>query len=225
MLQIPSMSCEQVRQVDELAISKYGFSGLVLMENAGKGAADILHTEYASGNIVILCGRGNNGGDGFVIARHLQIHGRDVSIISISPIESLSGDAAANARIAMNAEIPILIAEETDAWKASLRNANLIVDCLLGTGASGAPRGIFAETVRAANQSEAKKIAIDLPTGLDADSGQAHDPTFKADRTITFVAEKTGFAESGAQKYLGIVHTVSIGIPKKLIHEIYAAHR
>ncbi len=220
-MQLPALSREQVRRVDQIALDVYGIPGAVLMENAGRGAAAIIDELAGSsrGIVVILCGSGNNAGDGYVIARHLELFGREVRIVSIVDLDSLKGDARLNADIARKSEIEIRTAVDRNQLQALLADAEVIVDGLLGTGSRGAPRGIFAEALRVANESPAMRVAVDIPTGLDCDTGEAADPTFRADHTITFVARKQGFENQGAGAFVGLVHVVGIGAPKKLLDE------
>jgi NAD(P)H-hydrate epimerase len=219
-MKLPALSRDQVRQVDQIAVENYGVSGVVLMENAGRGASELIDRIAGPGRIVILCGGGNNAGDGYVIARHLQLAGRNVRIVSIVDLESLRGDAAVNARIAEKSEIEIHIASSSDQLTALLADATTIVDGLLGTGARGPLRALFADAVAAANSRDALRIALDIPTGLDCDSGEAADPTFHADHTITFVAPKIGFEKENADAYVGVVHEVGIGVPLKLLDQL-----
>lgn len=217
---VPALSREQVRRVDRVAIDQFGMSGLVLMENAGRGAAEVINSVAPPGLVVILCGKGNNGGDGYVIARHLQIAGRDVRVVSIVGLDELSGDAEVNASIAKNSEIEIQVAVQINEIANGIASAEVIVDCLLGTGAQGELRGVYADAVAAANASQAMRIAIDVPTGLDCDTGKASKPTFQANHTITFVASKIGFEKQDAGHFVGVVHEVGIGVPPKLLHDM-----
>lgn len=216
-MSLPALSREQSRAVDKTAMEDYGMSGLVLMENAGRASAERLAEVAPPGEIMILCGRGNNAGDGYVIARHLQLLGRQCSIISVVEIDDLSGDAAANAKVARNAQIPIHVISEPGEFSSALESATCLVDCLLGTGARGELREPFRSAVEAANGVSAKRFAIDVPSGLDCDSGEVHDPTFRADETITFVAPKVGFSKGDASEYTGQVHVIGIGVPKRLL--------
>ncbi|KAA1262148.1 Bifunctional NAD(P)H-hydrate repair enzyme Nnr [Rubripirellula obstinata] len=215
-----SLSCEQVRRVDQIAIDEYGIPGIVLMENAGRGAAEKIHGVAPPGLITILCGKGNNGGDGYVIARHLELLGRSIQIVSTCEISDLSGDAKTNAEIAARSDIPIQKVDESSRLQLILDPAATIVDGLLGTGSKPPLRGMYADLVRAANNQPCMRIALDIPTGMNADTGEAIDPTFIADHTITFVAPKTGFASPNASKHIGQVHVVSIGVPSKLLRSI-----
>jgi len=217
---LPALTCDQVRLVDEIAINTYGMPSIVLMENAGRGAAELIHQQSSEGKIIILCGIGNNGGDGYVIGRHLQALDREVEIVSLSNQERLSAEARINFQIAQKAKIPITFSETTQAIDAKLRDAQIIVDAMLGTGAKGSPRGIYEQAIFLANEKTATKYAIDIPTGLDCDSGLANRATFQADHTLTFVAEKVGFKKNNAKEILGVVHVLDIGVPRKLLDDL-----
>ncbi|QDT06360.1 Bifunctional NAD(P)H-hydrate repair enzyme Nnr [Rubripirellula lacrimiformis] len=227
MMKTPPLTRDQVRRVDQIAMDQWGMLGIVVMENAGRGAAEIIASISRGGQVLILCGKGNNGGDGYVMARHLQIAGIDCQIVAVGNANQLPSDARTNAEIAAAAGIPIEVVDQETADLASLRGrfdrADLIVDALLGTGAQGDPRGIYATLVNAANASDATTIALDIPTGLDCDSGKPGSPTFRADHTITFVAAKVGFSAAQAADYLGTVHEVGIGVPRQVIAQAIAA--
>ena len=194
-------------------------TGLVLMENAGRNAAEAICQVAPDGDICILCGKGNNGGDGYVIARHLELLGRQVRIVSCTEPRELSGDAAANMQIAAIAQIPILVAIKLEEVESAIGTPVVVVDCLLGTGAFGNPREPIASAIRYANKIRSIRIAIDIPSGLDCDTGTACEPTFVADHTLTFVAPKLGFAFSSAAGVLGKVSVLSIGVPVRLMYE------
>jgi NAD(P)H-hydrate epimerase len=220
----------QVRSVDQRAIDDYGMSGLVLMENAGRGCVDELISLGVSGPVVIACGKGNNGGDGFVIARHLDNRGFEVRVLHFGDAVELKGDALANYNILVSAAVPIeqfagtpLDADALERIHSCLASANLIVDALLGTGATGAPREPLATAIRLINDAAAPKLAIDIPSGLDCDSGEAANPTVIADHTCTFVAMKPGLLSPSAARYCGTLHVIDIGVPRKLVAEIVAA--
>jgi NAD(P)H-hydrate epimerase len=212
-------SVSLARQVDRIAIERFGMSSLVLMENAGRGVADrLLPVASGSKPIVLLCGTGNNGGDGLVVARHLLFAQLPVSIWMMGSIERLTSDAMANYLILQQAGVMVrFAAEQFSALQREIQDADILVDAMLGTGAHGAPRGVMAEVILQTNRSDALRVAIDLPTGLDADTGQVHQPTFMADRTYTFVAAKTGFDHPAAQCYLGAVEVLPIGIPSVVL--------
>jgi NAD(P)H-hydrate epimerase len=207
----------QVRSVDKIAIEHFGFSGLVLMENAGRGCADLLSNQRPSGLVGILCGKGNNGGDGFVIARHLALRGQDALIVLLTDPDSLQGDALANYLLAQECGLKIICFEKDDNMveflDIHLEGAEWLVDAMLGTGTTGSPREPLAAAIRWCNQQECRRLAVDLPSGLDCDSGEATEPTFQADLTATFVARKIGFDNPAAAQFLGEVSVLDIGVP------------
>ncbi len=211
-----SLNREQSRRVDEIAIEQFGMSGLVLMENAGRGCADELVALGIDGPVVICCGKGNNGGDGYVIARHLDARGFVARVMLCCDAEELTGDAAENHRILSMSSVPTVPFDER-AVVDQLSEADWIVDALLGTGAQGEPRPPLDQVIRRLNECPAKKLAIDLPSGLDCDSGEPSASTFRADHTLTFVAPKVGFAAPQAKSFVGDVHVLGIGVPRDLL--------
>jgi NAD(P)H-hydrate epimerase len=220
-----ALTVEQSRLVDQIAIQQFGMLGLVLMENAGRGAADFI-TEHFSNqrNVLILCGPGNNGGDGLVIARHLQSRDVQVRVILVGEPARRSSDCASNFDILRKTDVPLLEltspsltpfqSEQIQQW---MSNATLIADALLGTGSQGNIREPMASLVAAANRANAVRIAIDVPTGFDCNQGRGADGTFCAHHTLTFVATKTAFQSLHASPWLGKVHVLPIGIPKEVI--------
>jgi len=218
---------EQVRSVDRLALEHYGMSGLVLMENAGRNAADIIECRYGNtGRALICCGVGNNGGDGCVIARHLANAGWALRVMIAGDPARMTPDTSANHTIIKAMNLPI---EYTPDAQSQLRltktieRDELIVDALLGTGFSGKVRSPIAELIHALNQApRLATVAIDIPSGLDCDTGTPANATIRADLTITFVAEKPGLA--AARDYTGRVEVAGIGAPQQLITEIHSTN-
>jgi len=218
------LTCEQIRQIDRAAIEGIGMPGVILMENAGRGVAEFIYRTLinpARSRVLILCGPGNNGGDGFVVARHLHNAGVDVTLALSVPVESLRGDAAINACIVQQMPLRWLRAYESaemEEVRKESQQAEVIVDALLGTGSTGPPRGPMRELIEIANAAgRARRIAIDLPSGLDGDTGQPASPCFRADATVTMVAPKAGFGTPQAQPYVGRVVVVDIGVPRELV--------
>ncbi|QDV70802.1 Bifunctional NAD(P)H-hydrate repair enzyme Nnr [Rosistilla carotiformis] len=214
----------EVRSIDEIAIGEYGMPGICLMENAGRGAAEQIVAHTPANEIAILCGGGNNGGDGFVIARHLELMGRRPHVFLLADPGKLAGDALTNWQIAMAGKIACEVVDERSlpSLQRKLADAACIVDAMLGTGASGDPRGAIALAIQAANAAKAFRVAIDLPSGLDCDTGSPGNPCFRADLTCTFVAEKIGFDAAGAREFTGTIRVVPIGAPADLMNR-YAA--
>jgi NAD(P)H-hydrate epimerase len=213
----PFLTREQVRALDRRAIDEFGVPGVVLMENAGRGAAEVLARLGIHGGVVICCGKGNNGGDGFVIARHLAIHEAAVRILLFCAPEELSGDAAINQRIVARLKLPQEVhagpAPDLKAVERELAAAEWVVDALFGTGLSGAVRPPLDRVIAAINACPARVLAVDIPSGLDCDTGRPLGATVRAEHTVTFAAQKVGFANPEARQWLGQVHLVDIGVP------------
>jgi len=219
------LSREEVRQLDRLATEEYGMPGVVLMENAGRGVAALLQSQGVRGPVVICCGKGNNGGDGFVVARHLDNAGIPVRILLFAQPDRLLGDAATNYRIVHKGGLEIALYDENAVagrLASELVSAEWIVDGLFGTGLTGQVRPPFDGIIHIINQAGKKVLAIDLPSGLDANTGRSLGATIRADQTATFVAAKTGFGEPAAKSWLGSVQIIDIGIPSALLRR---AHR
>ncbi|MBI3860667.1 MAG: NAD(P)H-hydrate epimerase [Planctomycetia bacterium] len=219
----PPLTRDQVRSVDSRAIADYGLPGIVLMENAGRGAAELLVSLGARGPVVICAGKGNNGGDGFVIARHLELHGLVPTVLLFCDPAALTGDAQINYRIATAAGLPVLVhgaAPDPGELDRQLARGDWIVDALLGTGTTGTIREPFLTAIAAINRSGIKVLAVDLPSGMDCDTGQPLGACVRADHTATFVARKKGFDAPGAPALTGNVHVIDIGVPRRLLAEI-----
>ncbi len=215
-----ALTREQIREIDRRAIEDYGMAGVVLMENAGRNAAELIRASIKETDqpvaVCILCGRGNNGGDGFVIARHLCNAGLKVEIILLADPEKLAPDAKTNHDIAHKMEIPIRPFAESDA-AACVSRAQVVVDALLGTGFTGDVRPPLDRAIELINSADhALKVAIDVPSGLNCNTGQPAATTVRADLTITFVAPKIGFAS--AADYTGRILTADIGAPRTLLN-------
>ncbi len=215
-----AMSREQVRDIDRRAIEEYGLPGIVLMENAGRGTAELIMELGIGGRVVICAGRGNNGGDGYVIARHLINHGYDAEVWLFCDPSTLRGDAAVNYQVLRAAAWEGRVlgdAIEVEQLQAELAEVDWIVDALLGTGTQGELRPPFPEVIRAINESPANVLAVDLPSGMDCDSGQPLGDCVVADDTATFVAPKLGFQTPGAETFTGTVHVIDIGVPRCML--------
>lgn len=219
----PFISRRQSRLVDEISINRFGIPGIVLMENAGRNCAAYV-LDNTSGPVLICCGTGNNGGDGFVIARHLHNQGRDCSVLLAGPEERFAADAGINYHAAKAMKLPVAIvgpdstADEVEAaMTVDGDDPAVIIEALLGTGASGPPRPPMSTIVIRANRSNAVRIAIDVPAGVNCDSGEVSDPAFQAHATLTFVAQKIGFQSDAARHFTGAVHVMDIGAPREAI--------
>jgi NAD(P)H-hydrate epimerase len=219
-----SLSRDDVRAVDRCAIEDIGIPGVILMENAGRNAADaaalFLDGDPDGKRVAIVAGAGNNGGDGFVVARHLANRGAIVETYLVGPSEKLSGDAKTNFEIirALGHTLHLTADDgHLDTLETALKGFDLVVDAVGGTGISGALRGDIAAAVEKINAAGQPVLAIDIPTGLDCDTGQAEGPAVKALATVTFVARKKGFDASEAAAYTGQVVVADIGINREQV--------
>jgi NAD(P)H-hydrate epimerase len=205
----------QLREIDRLAVERYKIPGVVLMENAARAVADTAMQMLGSpGDVLIVCGGGNNGGDGLAAARHLHNRGCSVRIFLTIDPNRFDREAKINWEIVQAMRLPIVAHLETESPK-------LVLDAIFGTGLSQPPRDPFAKIAKAMAALRVPILAVDIPSGLDCDTGKPLSPDcVKADVTVTFVAEKSGFAEAAARAYLGRVVVGDIGCPVELIEEI-----
>lgn len=211
---------EQSRDVDRIAIEHFGIPGIALMENAGRGCAEILiHDIQPIGRVVICAGKGNNGGDGFVIARHLHNMAISVRVLLFAKPEEIEGDAKINFDIIEKMEIPVHAMAEAskEQIEKQLSDAEWIVDTLLGTGITGEVREPFFTAIESMNESQKPILAIDIPSGMDCNTGEALGIAVKAKLTASCVSLKTGFNNMNAQEFVGEeIHVIDIGVPKSL---------
>ncbi len=217
---------EQVRELDRIAIEQYGMDGLILMENAGRWcarAAERMLGAAEGRTVAVFCGRGNNGGDGFVVARHLVNWGAEVHIVLLAPLGEVlrdDGEAAMNARIAHNMGIPVTEAQDSGTTVTAVEahaGDDLLIDALLGTGVTGELREPYGSAIKALNRCTSPVLAVDVPSGLDCDTGEPLGAAVRATRTVTFVFSKRGFRQPGAADYTGEVEVAEISIPRTAI--------
>lgn len=217
---------EQMQDIDKTTPLKYGLPSIILMENAGiqvvSAIKEYLRDRISKIKIAVLCGSGNNGGDGFVVARHLITYGVDVSIYLFADEKKIKGDALTNLNIAKQFGIPIYnIGSEAklNSIIPELKNVGLIVDALLGTGISGEVKGLFAQVIDTVNTLNVPVIAVDIPSGLDADTGVPLGRAIHADITVTFGLPKIGLLIPPGIEYTGRLKIVDISFPLELIHQ------
>jgi len=219
------LSCQQCRQFDQIAIEEYGISGVVLMENAGSNCVQAIFERAMDRPAAILCGGGNNGGDGFVIARHLLNRNGDATVFLLADPLKIVGDARTNFEILKKMDTSIVQVDsrwDVAKFRSAMTDVSdhpLVVDAMLGTGATGDLREPYRAAVRTVNEMSGFKVAIDLPTGLDGDTGKT-DLSFKADLTCTFIARKVGFENPEAKEWLGDVEVIDIGAPPSIFDQL-----
>lgn len=211
-------SRSEIQALDKKAIA-LGMPGVVLMENAGRAVAEYLISQKCEGKVTICCGKGNNAGDGFVVARYLDNHQIPVSVLCFAPPEK--EDAKIHYHILTQSEISIVDCYSNNKNAVfdlkALVDSQWIIDALFGTGLTGPIKPPYDAVVKAINESNAKVLAIDVPSGLDCDTGQPLGPTVRATHTVTFVGQKKGFLKPEAQAWLGQVKVADIGIPRILM--------
>ena len=210
---------EQVRRVDQLAIETYGMASLVLMENAARGCVDRLPPR--AGPIAICCGQGNNGGDGFAIARHLDNAERPCTVFLFGREDGLTPDALANWRLLEFTDVERVTLSDgpTAEFENRVGRAEWTIDALLGTGVRGSIRSPFDRVIRSINERAANIAAVDIPTGLDANTGELLGPCIQANITWTFVGKKPGLTLASGPSHTGEIFTVDIGVPRRIIRE------
>jgi NAD(P)H-hydrate epimerase len=213
----------EMQLCDRTSITKFGIPSIVLMENAGRSVADVVEREFGSisgKQVYVLCGKGNNGGDGFVVARHLYNRGAKVKLFLMARGAQLSGDPKTNFRILLgiireDSSSALQVVESADAPRLRRHPApDIIVDALFGTGFSGAVRGEYEKAIRWMNESDAKVIAVDIPSGVNADNGRVENIAVAADATVTMGLRKIGLLVHPGRECSGSVHVVDIEIPK-----------
>ena len=216
----------EIQEMDRRTIGEIGIPGIVLMENAGRGASRIF-LEYfrpaSKARTVILCGRGNNGGDGYIIARILHQSGFPVTVVLLSPADKISGDARLNLDIIRKLGVKIIEVPDASEWMACqqvIQTADYIIDGLLGTGLNSRVRGFYGQVIEEINRLGRPVMAIDIPSGINADNGQIMGAAMKADLTVTF-----GFPKIGQLIYPGVDHvgklaTIDIGIPDVVADQV-----
>jgi len=236
------LTAESAKEIDIIARDSLGISTLVLMENAGRAVAEEA-IEILSGKkrvavfcgntrsnrmlrCAVFCGKGNNGGDGFVTARHLLISGIHPDIFLAGRIEDVKNEARTNLEILLRLKQKIIEVKEDNLYlvKNKIIKYNLIIDALLGVGLQGAVRGIYRDLIGIINTAKASVLSVDVPSGLDANSGKILGCCVKADKTVTFVAKKRGMVAGEGPRYCGKVVVKDLGIPLQGLSPINPTH-
>jgi len=213
-------TAEEMRRLDRRAITELGIPGATLMENAGRGAADAivaalreLGAPPRGARVVVFCGKGGNGGDGFVVARWLKRHGARPSVLLAYPPDQIGGDAGRKLAELRHAGIRPLQLGDDAAAAAQLAQAHVVVDALLGTGSRGAPEGTIARAIALVNESGRPVVALDIPSGISADGGAHQGAPVRAALTLTFAGLKRGLVTGPGAALAGRVRVIPIGVP------------
>lgn len=224
------LTATEMRELDRQAIEEWQLPGVVLMENAGQATADQIEERFADlwpGPVLIVAGKGNNGGDGYVIARHLMNRGWDISVLILAANDAICGDARINLDVLTHSFAELYFAEDSDALFSVLDVVDaptLIVDALLGTGLCSGVKGLYAEVVNWINGAGVPVVSVDIPSGVDATTGQLHGPAVFAELTVTFAEAKVGHVLRPASDCVGDLAVVDIGIPIQLSDQHPASH-
>ncbi|MGH9564279.1 MAG: NAD(P)H-hydrate epimerase, partial [Terracidiphilus sp.] len=223
-----ALTAAEMREVDRLTTERYGIPALTLMENAGTSVAEFVRQRFAKlaeRKIVVLCGKGNNGGDGFVVARKLREWGAKPAVYSFAAAEEMRGDAAVNRKRWQETRGELhVVGSGTDfaAAKAAIGGAAVIVDALLGTGTRGPVEGILRDAIEEVNRRRREQtvVAVDIPSGAAADTGELPGAAVEAEYTVTFTAPKIGMLSGKANECCGQILVRDIGSPWELIEEV-----
>ena len=216
---LPILSVAQMREVDRKMEDEYGIHLMQMMENAGRSLADLaqgwLGGSIAGIPVLVLAGRGNNGGGGLVASRHLANRGADVQVVTASPLDAFSGIPAHQLQTLLTMGVSVTPAG--DGWE--LPSADLVLDALIGYGLDGAPTGEVGDLIRLANSHPAAILALDVPSGLDADTGQAFAACIRAAATLTLALPKTGLL-AGPRDIVGELYLADISVPAGLYSDM-----
>jgi NAD(P)H-hydrate epimerase len=229
-----ALTAAEMREVDRLTTERYGIPSLQLMEAAGKNVANAVLRKFSSAlpqRVTILCGKGNNGGDGLVAARHLKAAGIDPRVCLFADAREMHGDAGANLARYLEAGSRILAIADEAAWESawpSVADSDVIVDALLGTGLRGAATGLIAQAIEDLNRLSAQAtaarpaliLAVDTPSGLPSDGQHAEGSVLRAHRTVTFTAPKISQLLSQDADAVGALEVCAVGSPATLVEEI-----
>lgn len=219
------VTAEQMQELDRKAIETYRIPGILLMENAGREATEAILASFPDidkKRVAIIAGKGNNGGDGFVIARHLMNRKMAVKVILLTDPKSLRGDAETNHYIFHRMKGEIISAPSAKDYqkiKRDVEKADLLVDAIFGTGLDAEVRGYYREVIDHLNSLNKPIIAVDIPSGLNANTGKPLGTAIRASLTVTFGLPKLGLLLSPGTDYVGTLKIVDIGIPKNLVEE------
>ena len=212
------VTAAEMRRIDRAAIEDYGIPGIILMENAGlKVAGHACQMNSNLEKVAIFCGKGNNGGDGFVAARHLSIIGKKVTVFLIGNINDVTGDALLALRIVRNMRLAITPLCRLKDLKRLRLGFDLLIDAIFGTGFSGECPPLQAAIIDIMNKSGLPVLSVDVPSGLDASTGKTGNICVRATRTVTFGLPKKGHRDRRGREWVGELFVENISFPRNLI--------
>lgn len=210
---IEHIGVSQAKQFDKYVQEKLGIPSLILMENAGRNVAEVaIKMLHGKKNVAVVCGAGNNGGDGFVCARHLLNQGINIKVYIVGDINKIKKDAEINLNIIIKMGIEINATAIAGKKIQDIKKSDLIIDAIFGIGLNSEIKEPYFSTIKFINETKIPVLSIDVPSGLDADRGVALGISVKAKKTVTFVATKIGFYKADGPKYCGTIVVRDIGI-------------
>jgi hydroxyethylthiazole kinase-like uncharacterized protein yjeF len=220
------VTASEMQAMDHQTIETYGIPGQVLMENAGRGATGVLLDHFGDciqNGVAIIAGKGNNGGDGFVMARNLAQKGTDVNVFLLGKRTAVKGAAAANLKLLAPLEIPVIELPDEEAfldYKSEFSSYGLLVDAILGTGLKSDVKKFFASVIALINSLNVPVFAVDIPSGLNSDTGQPCGTCIRAHATATFAFAKIGHFSCPGADYTGKLEIIDIGIPNHIVEAV-----
>ena len=214
---MPSITADQMREVDRAMVEDYGIWLTQMMENAGRSLAHLARTRFFHGEpagkrALVLVGMGGNGGGGMVCARRLHNWGAQVQVVTPSPIPEIEGVPGVQLGILQRMGVPVSHGSDSP----DLPEADIVIDAIIGYSLRGAPAGAAARLIRTANAHEAPVLSLDVPSGVDASTGSVTEPSIRATATITLALPKTGLHAAAAVRYVGELYLADIGVPPQL---------
>ena len=221
---IPTVTVDQMREVDRLMIEELQIGLLQMMENAGRNLADqarrLLGGDVRGKRVVVLAGRGGNGGGGLTAGRRLSVWGAEVTVILGAAREEFQGVPLHQLTILDRMGATVRDAQPWGTAAAAMSSAELVLDALIGYSLRGAPREPIASLIRAANASGTPLLALDIPSGLNGDSGEAYEPTLRAVATLTLALPKVGLTRPAAREWVGDLHLADISVPEAVYRRL-----
>lgn len=223
MYELHTLTREQTKIVDNYIINELGLPSVILMENAGHGIAQYLLTLQPNNKVIVCSGKGNNGGDGYVVARYLNLHKIDVEVYIFAHENDIKGDAKIHLDIIKKIGIPIQYFDPSninlDTLLNNLNKAEWIIDGLFGTGLATHLDAFYCDLINTINKTTSKILSIDVPSGLDCDTGQPFGASIKANVTCTLLSMKKGFLSMRSQNYFGKIKIINLGVSDQIIYQ------
>jgi NAD(P)H-hydrate epimerase len=223
---IKPITIDQMREVDRLMVEEFGVSINMMMEHASRNIAELSRTTLGGSvkdkDILVLAGKGNNGGDGIGAVRHLTNWGGHVHTVLATPVSDLTEQARVQYRVLAATDSPVSFAQNTTIAELThlLKSSNLIIDALLGYNLHGNPQEPYASLIELANENDTPVLSVDIPSGLEGTTGTPSTPTIRAQSTLTLTLPKIGLMKQEAKEYVGDLYVADLSVPKQVYERI-----